>query len=141
MLDLTTNLQSKVQSAAVSIDQYACKIRSFCDHHKETVFQAHNYFVFLPPSPSHSLSPSHFPPSSPSSLQKWARAYRDDQYHAAVDTNNGTEAQNKLLKYSFLPRKKYTATLSNIVSILVESFLPTRRQHHILQNYKQSSEY
>lgn len=74
-------------------------------------------------------------------VQRWARAYRDEKYHAAIDTNNGTEAQNKLFKYSFLPQKKYTATLSNTISIIVESFLPTRRQQYLLQNYKQSSTY
>lgn len=75
------------------------------------------------------------------SVQRWARAYRDENYHAAIDTNNGTEAQNKLFKYSFLPRKKYTATLSNTISIIVENFLPTRRQQYLLQNYQQSSMY
>ena len=42
--------------------------------------------------------------------QRWARAYSDGEYHAAVNTN-GVEAQNKLLKYRFLPRSKQKATL------------------------------
>lgn len=58
-------------------------------------------------------------------LQRWARAFQDNCYHAAVDTNNGTEAQNKLFKYTFLPRKKQKATLSNTVSIIVENYLPS----------------
>ena len=74
-------------------------------------------------------------------MQRWARAYRDNNYHAAIDTNNGTEAQNRLFKYSFLPRRKHNATLSNTVSIIVENFLPTRRQQYLLQNFQQSSLY
>ena len=50
-------------------------------------------------------------------IQLWARAYRDREYHAAVNTNNGTESQNKVLKYSYLPKKK-TMTLSNITTML-----------------------
>lgn len=46
-----------------------------------------------------------------------------------------------MLKYSFLPRKRNKATLSNTVSIIVDSFLPTRRQQYLVQNYKQSSTY
>ena len=40
-------------------------------------------------------------------------------------TNNGTEAQNKLFKDSFLPRKKQKATLSSTISIIVENYLPS----------------
>ena len=47
--------------------------------------------------------------------QRWARAYRDNEFHAAVDTNNGTEAQNKVLKY------KVGLTLGNVINLL--SFL------------------
>ena len=52
-------------------------------------------------------------------LQRWARVYRDDQYHAAVETNNGTEAMNKLMKYRYLPRRK-NITLSTVTSTTVE---------------------
>ena len=54
-------------------------------------------------------------------LQRWARAYRDDQYYAAVET--GTEAMNKLMKYRYLPRQK-NITLSNLTSKIVEEFVP-----------------
>lgn len=72
--------------------------------------------------------------------QMWSRAYRDDTYHGAVDTNNGAEALNKALKYSYLPRTKNT-TLSGIVSLCVEQFIPDMRQMYVFKNYKQSSEY
>ena len=46
--------------------------------------------------------------------QRWARAFRDD-YHAAVNTNNGTEALRKVLKYNYLPtRKKEHNVISNV---------------------------
>ena len=62
-------------------------------------------------------------------------------YHAAVDTNNGIEAQNKLLKYDFLPRNKQRTTVSAITAVLVEDYLPTAYQKYLLQNYKQTSTY
>ena len=74
-------------------------------------------------------------------MQRWARAFRENDYHAAVDTNNGVEAQNKLFKYSFLPRKKHTATLSSTISILIEQYLPSCKQKYLFLNYQQSSQY
>ena len=75
-----------------------------------------------------------------STLQKWARAFRDNEYHCAVDTNNGVEAQNKLLKYSYLPNRK-NITLSSLVSHIIESFLPDRYQKYLLQNYQMTEAY
>ena len=49
--------------------------------------------------------------------------YRESEYHAAVETNNGVEALNKLLKYHYLPQKK-KMTLSHILTNLIEEFLP-----------------
>lgn len=60
-------------------------------------------------------------------LQRWERAYRDSTYHAAVDTNSGVEAQNKLLKYNYLPQWKQI-TLSEV---LVETFLPETYQKYL----------
>lgn len=73
-------------------------------------------------------------------MQKWARAYRDREYHAAVDTNNGTEALNKSLKYSYLPKRR-SMTLSAVATLLVEDFLPECRKTYLFNNYKQSNEY
>ena len=39
-------------------------------------------------------------------LQRWAQTYRDNNYHASVETNNGAEALNRLLKYQYLQRQK-----------------------------------
>lgn len=73
-------------------------------------------------------------------FQLWARAFRDSKFHAAVNTNNGTESLNKLLKYSFLPRKKQM-TLSAIATLIVEVFLPETYQKYLFLNYKQSAQY
>ena len=61
-------------------------------------------------------------------------------FHAAVDTNNGTESQNKVLKYSYLPRKK-NMSLSGIVSLLVESFLTDAYHTYLLKNFQMSDTY
>ena len=54
----------------------------------------------------------------------WAHAFFcDSVYIAAVDTNNGTEALNKALKYSYLPKRK-SLTLSGIATLLIDRFLP-----------------
>ena len=58
-----------------------------------------------------------------------------------MDTSNGVEAQNKLLKYNYLPRGKQRINLSNIVTIIVEQFLPSCQSKYLFQNYKQSSQY
>ena len=73
-------------------------------------------------------------------LQRWARAYRDNSYHAAVDTNNGVEAQNKLLKYKFMPRRRHL-TLSNVALLIVEEFLPEMHSKYMFQNYAMSADY
>ena len=73
-------------------------------------------------------------------IQLWARAFRDREFYTAVNTNNGTESLNKLFKYSYLPRKK-SMTLSSIVTLIIETFLPESHQKYLFLNYKQSSEY
>ena len=73
-------------------------------------------------------------------LQKWAHAYRDSRYYGAVDTNNGVEALNKVLKYGYLP-KKNSLTLSGIATLLVKNYLLDMYQKYIFQNYKLSGEY
>ena len=68
-------------------------------------------------------------------LQRWSRTYRDDTCHTAIDTNNGVEAQNKLLKYSYMPKQK-SMTLSGIACLLVDQFLPDAHRNYILANVK-----
>ena len=73
-------------------------------------------------------------------VQRWARAYTETEHHAAVNTNNGTEALNKVLKYRFLPRRK-AITLSSLVTLLVESYFPEARRNYLCLNYMQTNQY
>ena len=73
-------------------------------------------------------------------LKLWARAYRDREFHSAVNTNNGTESLNKVLKYNYLPWKK-KMILSSIITLLVEVFLLESHQKYFFLNYKQSGKY
>ena len=57
-----------------------------------------------------------------------------------METDNGTESQNKLLKYSHLPRRK-DMTLSSIADTIVHFFLPDARDKYLFLNYKSSSDY
>ena len=55
---------------------------------------------------------------------------------AAVETNNGTEALNQALKYSYLAHKA-SLTLTGIVRVIVDQFLPDMYQNYVFQNFKQ----
>ena len=72
--------------------------------------------------------------------QSWARAYRDSVYHAAVETNNGAEALNRLLKYAYLPKQRHM-TLSHIISSITNQFLPAFHYKYVFKNFKQSDIY
>ena len=72
-------------------------------------------------------------------IQRWAWAFRDDCFHECINTNNGTEALNKALKYSYIPRNKRSMNLSSIVSLLIETFLPALRQKYLFSNFEQSN--
>ena len=53
----------------------------------------------------------------------WECVFRDKEYHADVDTNNGPETQNTVLKYKFMPKTRAN-TSSVLVKLLVDRFLP-----------------
>ena len=69
-------------------------------------------------------------------IQRWGRA---NSSHECINTNNGTEALNKALKYTYLPRGQRSINLSKIVTLLVETFLPALRQKYLFANFEQSS--
>lgn len=69
----------------------------------------------------------------------WARCFRDQTYHAAVNTTNGVESQNKLLKYSYLPRKKNI--ISRLGTILYEDFNHDIHHKYLFLNYKTQPSY
>ena len=57
-----------------------------------------------------------------------------------MNTNNGTESLNKVFKHSYLPRKR-SMTLSCIITLIMEIFLPESHQKYLFLNFKQSSQY
>ncbi|XP_014669716.1 PREDICTED: uncharacterized protein LOC106810784 [Priapulus caudatus] len=75
-----------------------------------------------------------------SCVERWAQAFRKQQVLNIVNTNNGVEAQNKLFKYSYLP-KSVDKSAYGIVVLLVESFLPDSYKNYCDMNLKQSSQY
>ena len=71
---------------------------------------------------------------------RWAQAFRKQQAINIVNTNNGTEAQNKLFKYGYLPTS-IDKSVYGIAIMLVESFIPDSYQHYLQSNLKSSSAY
>ena len=69
----------------------------------------------------------------------WGQELTGIEYHAAVNTNNGTEAQNKVLKYRYLPKK--TMTLSSIATIRIEEYLPDAQRKYVFQKFQQPPHY
>ena len=57
-----------------------------------------------------------------------------------VNTNNGTEAQNKLFKYEYLPRS-VDKSVYGIATMLVESFIPDSHRRYLEKNLKFSDAY
>lgn len=71
---------------------------------------------------------------------RWAQAFRKQQVTNIVNTNNGTEAQNKLFKYEYLPRS-IDKSVYGIATMLVESFIPDSHTSYLEKNLKFSGAY
>ena len=56
-----------------------------------------------------------------------------------METNNGIEAQNKSLKYKFLPRKPLS--LSRVATVIIEEFLPEQQHKYLFLNFLMDSTY
>lgn len=56
-------------------------------------------------------------------FQRWCQAYRNDDFVAAVNTNNGIEHQNESLKYDYLTGYK-NCSLSEMLTVLITQFIP-----------------
>ena len=56
-----------------------------------------------------------------------------------METNNGTEAQNKALKYKYLPHK--AISLSHVVTIIIEQFLPEQHRKYLFLNFQMDPTY
>ena len=57
-----------------------------------------------------------------------------------METNNGIEAQNKVLKHSYLPRNR-NISLSQLANILINDFLPDAYRKYLFQNCKMNPSY
>jgi hypothetical protein len=71
---------------------------------------------------------------------RWAHAFRQQQAVNIVNTNNGTEAMNKLFKYEYLPRS-VDKSVYGIAITIVESFIPDSYQQYMQSNLMYSSSY
>ena len=71
---------------------------------------------------------------------RWAWAFRKQQAINIVNTNNGTEAQNKLFKYGYLPTS-IDKSVYGIATMVVESFIPDSYQHYLQSNLKSINAY
>ena len=56
-----------------------------------------------------------------------------------METKNGIEAQNKPLKYKFLPCK--SVFLSCIAAIILERFLPEQHHNYLFLNFQMDLSY
>ncbi|XP_066929672.1 uncharacterized protein [Clytia hemisphaerica] len=72
--------------------------------------------------------------------EKWVAAFRLNLIEVAVNTNNGTETQNKTFKHKYL--KAYRdKSLSGMMTVLVEQFLPQKYRGYLNKNKECSSTY
>ena len=75
----------------------------------------------------------------PEELQRWCIAYQPDDL-MMLNTNNGTECLNEDLKYDELIQYK-NCTLSDLLAVIVDRFIPKLYEKHIESNIKFTSAY
>ncbi|XP_029923308.1 SUMO-activating enzyme subunit 1 isoform X1 [Myripristis murdjan] len=73
--------------------------------------------------------------------ERWARAFRNSTYHAAVGTTNLVESQKKVLKYSYLKKAKGDKTISSILDVIINHYLPAHHQEYVFAQYNTSEEH
>ena len=71
---------------------------------------------------------------------RWAQAFQKQQATNIVTTNNGTEAQNKLIKYLYLPQS-VDKSVCGIATTIVESFIPDSNRSYLEKNLNFSGAY
>ena len=57
-----------------------------------------------------------------------------------MNTNNGIEAQNRILKHSYLSQQK-NLTLSSLLSVLLKQFLPDNYEKYVAVQFKMTTAY
>ena len=68
-------------------------------------------------------------------VHRWVKALRDPEFEAEINTNNGVESLNRLLKYNFLPHAP-DKTLTAIVTIIIKDFLADQYSNYRRNNFK-----
>ena len=64
----------------------------------------------------------------------WVKAFRIGKGYYC-NTNNGTEAQNRVLKYVFLKMCR-TYTLARLLEIVIEDYIPASLSRYMKTNKK-----
>ncbi|KAK3104713.1 hypothetical protein FSP39_008463, partial [Pinctada imbricata] len=72
-------------------------------------------------------------------LQRWVWAFRSKRFNVNINTNNGVERQNKVLKYEYLDMKK-AKSLSHLISTILLKYLPDSYRGYLQQNLNSSNE-
>ena len=72
-------------------------------------------------------------------IKKWVRLYRHQSVDIIINTSNGVERQNKTLKHEYLTLHK-DKSLSGVVSVIKNNYLPDLLKKYTLENAKMSSE-
>lgn len=77
----------------------------------------------------------------PAIKEMWVRVYRLN-FNVVITTNNGAEAQNKVLKHKYLNSNQGKKTsLTTLISAPVQKFLPKRQQEYSRRVMRSSSSY
>ncbi|XP_021348263.1 uncharacterized protein LOC110447122 [Mizuhopecten yessoensis] len=74
------------------------------------------------------------------SYKRWVRDFRLERFNVSINTNNGIERQNLALKYEYLDMKK-ARTLSQLLTILVNKYLPDAYTRYKRKNIESSHLY
>lgn len=65
--------------------------------------------------------------------KRWAWVFRKDELQVAIHTTNGLERQNEEFKHHFLGQHR-DKTLSGMLTVLIEDFLPDKHARYIEKN-------
>ncbi|XP_062577915.1 uncharacterized protein LOC134239785 [Saccostrea cucullata] len=70
----------------------------------------------------------------------WCNAFMDLGFHSPVTTTNGVESLNKALKHFYL-KLANPGTLSTLMGVVIQDFLPDLFQNYVMLNYRASSNF
>lgn len=73
-------------------------------------------------------------------MMYWCNAFMDLGFHSPVTTTNGVESLNKSLKHFYL-KLANPGTLSTLMRVVIQDFLPDLFQNYVMLNYRASSNF